>query len=102
MSIILLIPNVLSFVLLNSKITNILQTGSDITNFEINSEDIPKCVTQYLSSYKNCDITKILTLLFLVQVCMISMVCCEGARRKAPTNYIFLTVFTGKREVIIT
>lgn len=25
---------------------------------------------------------------------MIAMVCCEGARRKAPTNYVFLGIFT--------
>ncbi len=25
---------------------------------------------------------------------MIAMACCEGVRRKAPTNYIFLGVFT--------
>ena len=30
------------------------------------------------------------------QVCMIAMVCCEGARRKAPTNFVFLGVFTGR------
>jgi hypothetical protein len=28
-------------------------------------------------------------------VCMIAMVCCEGARRKAPTNFVFLGVFTA-------
>ena len=33
-----------------------------------------------------------------IQVCMIAMVCCEGARRKAPTNYIFLGVFTGMQN----
>lgn len=27
-------------------------------------------------------------------VCMIAMVCCESARRKAPTNFIFLGIFT--------
>jgi hypothetical protein len=26
---------------------------------------------------------------------MISMACCEGVRRKAPMNYIFLGIFTG-------
>jgi len=30
----------------------------------------------------------------VTMVCMIAMVCCESARRKAPTNYIFLGVFT--------
>jgi len=31
----------------------------------------------------------------MFQVCMISMACCEGVRRKAPMNYIFLGIFTG-------
>jgi len=30
----------------------------------------------------------------VTMVCMIAMVCCESARRKAPTNYIFLGIFT--------
>lgn len=30
----------------------------------------------------------------VVMVVMIALVCCEGARRKAPTNYIFLGIFT--------
>ncbi len=30
----------------------------------------------------------------ILQACMIAMVCCESVRRKAPTNYIFLGVFT--------
>ena len=27
---------------------------------------------------------------------MIAMACCEGVRRKSPTNYIFLGIFTCK------
>ena len=27
---------------------------------------------------------------------MIAMVCCESARRKVPTNFIFLGIFTGR------
>jgi len=30
----------------------------------------------------------------ILMVTMIAMVCCESARRKAPTNYIFLGIFT--------
>ena len=28
-------------------------------------------------------------------VCLIAMACCEGVRRKFPTNLIFLGIFTG-------
>jgi len=31
----------------------------------------------------------------VTMVCMIAMVCCEGPRRKAPMNYIFLGIFTA-------
>jgi len=31
----------------------------------------------------------------VTMVCMIAMVCCESARRKAPTNYVFLGIFTA-------
>jgi len=34
-------------------------------------------------------------------VCMIAMVCCEGARRKAPTNFIFLGVFTAAEGLML-
>jgi len=35
------------------------------------------------------------TSMALMLVCLISMACCESVRRKTPTNFIFLTVFTG-------
>jgi len=37
----------------------------------------------------------------VMMVCMIAMVCCEGARRKAPTNYIFLGVFTAAEGLML-
>jgi hypothetical protein len=30
-------------------------------------------------------------------VCLISLACCESVRRKSPTNFIFLGLFTGER-----
>ena len=36
-----------------------------------------------------------LTLIVLLKVCMITLACCEGVRRKTPLNFIFLGLFTG-------
>jgi len=41
------------------------------------------------------------TSMALMLVCLISMACCESVRRKTPTNFIFLTVFTACEGVML-
>merc|ERR1711971_530255 len=41
------------------------------------------------------------TSMALMLVCLISMACCESVRRKTPTNFIFLTVFTACEWVMV-
>jgi len=41
------------------------------------------------------------TSMALMLVCLISMACCESVRRKTPTNFIFLTVFTMCEGVML-
>ena len=39
------------------------------------------------------------TSLGVMFVCLISLACCESVRRKAPTNFIFLALFTGHSHI---
>merc|ERR1719466_212794 len=41
------------------------------------------------------------TSLVLMLVCLISMACCDSVRRKTPTNFIFLGIFTACEGVML-
>jgi len=41
------------------------------------------------------------TSMVVMIVCLLSMVCCESVRRKTPTNFIFLSIFTACEGVML-
>lgn len=44
-------------------------------------------------------------IVYIIMACvfimMIAMACCDSLRRKSPTNYIFLSIFTGLFSVMV-
>ena len=48
-----------------------------------------------VSRYVQRNMWVYLTSMGVMLVCLIAMACCESVRRKAPTNFIFLFIFTG-------
>lgn len=76
--------------MISRKVYSILMVQLAITGFFITLFVTSKSTSAYFA--KN---PQYVIIAFVVTfICMICMACCEGPRRTAPTNYIFLFVFT--------
>ena len=51
-------------------------------------------ITVVLTRYVHTNQWVNITAIVVMMVCLVAMACCESVRRKAPTNFIFLGVFT--------